>query len=460
MKNRQLKQNLYKIALFITIFFGAETVNAQAVILSDLPENNDTIFTGNPGLVASSTGFGSNTNIYHARSLKTENIDLPSARRIYLFMCGNPSAGLDWYIERNGIKISSGRSTTTPNCNPNFYQQNRNTFLNWSYVDIPNGILEGDTFSYRHNNGSDFRYNIPSKTIDRYFFYDNSIIGGFGSQIFNFIDNIFSPFPQNHGSYFVITDNTLAPDDPFSNPLSFDTRFTGATATGTASNTISFDINYILETAEYTANTRPDAININILADGFLNDSQVANTRRLILPLVDGAGSKNLPVDYSFPDGDYIAFVNFWNINNDFFAFVEAGATVSFTVQNGAIVSTSAETSDGQNLGGGQTYQDCSLTNIGGCFINALIYTFVPADNSLSRFSTLYERIENKPPFGYVVSINEALRGLNASGTPAVSFGAIPFQNALFDPFKSFLVIGLWVLYAIFFMSRLNKLDI
>lgn len=244
----------------------------------------------------------------------------------------------------------------------------------------------------------------------------------------------------------------------------FLTKFTDATATGLSSTTVSFDVDYFLNTSEFSANSRPDAITINVLADGFFNDTQVGDGRRLILPLSDGNFSQNVPVEYSqgggFPDGNYIGFVNFYNININGLTFSYTNVTVEFEISGGIVISSTViDILDGENLDDIE-YENCSITNLSGCFQNAMIYVFVPDSDSLDRFTTLYERIETKPPFGYVTSLRNSLDGVTTGTSSAFTFGTIPLQNEVFDPFKALLAIGLWVIYAFYFMGRLDKIDI
>jgi len=179
------------------------------------------------------------------------------------------------------------------------------------------------------------------------------------------------------------------------------------------------------------------------------------------LPLSDGPGFANIPATYNFPDGDYLAYFNFWNINAESITFANTGIVVSFEVSGGVVInSTIEELYTGEELSETITYVDCGLDNITGCLTNALIFTFVPDGDSFDKFLGLYEKIELKPPFGYVNAVKNALSGVGTGSTAAFDFGQIPFIDTIFDPFKVLMAIGLWVLYALFFMGRLNNLHI
>jgi len=244
------------------------------------------------------------------------------------------------------------------------------------------------------------------------------------------------------------------------NPIDFNTRFTDISITG-SSTSVDFDIDYFLDTSEYTSQNRPDVINISILANGFLGDQQVDTVQNFILPLQNGTSSKVLTSTYNHSDGDYIAYVNFFNLTSNNLTFTQTGIIANYSIVGGVVDSFSIDTvSDGLNITSQTQYQECSISNIYGCFVNALIFTFVPESNTFDRFVGLYETIENKPPFGYVTAIIDDLSGITSSTTPAFDLSNIPFIAAIFDPLKALLAIGLWVIYAFFFMGRLSKIDI
>lgn len=103
----------------------------------------------------------------------------------------------------------------------------------------------------------------------------------------------------------------------------------------------------------------------------------------------------------------------------------------------------------------------CSITSIGGCFQNALAFLFFPSPNILDQFGLLWRQIENKPPFGYVSQTITGLRSINASSTPAFSFGNIPLISTIFTPFRTGLAALLWIGFFIaWYRGRLRHLDI
>lgn len=256
--------------------------------------------------------------------------------------------------------------------------------------------------------------------------------------------------------------DVLQPDTSVVFDTNFQTRFTNGIISGASSTTVNAQIDYFLETSEFNALNRPDAININILEDNlFSGDQQIYSQKQIILPLTNGTSTKNINFDFTFEDGVYIAFVNFFNINTNNLTFPLTGITIKFEIDNGIVITSVIEQiTNGQGISQNiEVYQDCSFSNIYGCFVNALVFVFVPAPTSLDRFTTLWQQVETKPPFGYVTSVINELSTMSTT-TEAFSFGTIPFKEQFFDPFKILLATGLWAIYGFWFMGRLSKLDI
>ena len=102
----------------------------------------------------------------------------------------------------------------------------------------------------------------------------------------------------------------------------------------------------------------------------------------------------------------------------------------------------------------------CGITDISGCFQNALVYLFYPSTASLSQYSTLWTRVQHKPPFGYVLAVQTAVDGFTTSGTATFNFGTIPFVTAVFDPIRTGIAILMWLVFIVAFYHRLSTLDI
>ena len=102
----------------------------------------------------------------------------------------------------------------------------------------------------------------------------------------------------------------------------------------------------------------------------------------------------------------------------------------------------------------------CSITQIGGCFQNALAFLFYPSPNALDGYATIWQNIKNKPPFGYVTITIASLGGFGASSTPAFSFPVLPLMDTIFTPLRTGIGALLWLLFGVMFYKRLRHLDI
>jgi len=102
----------------------------------------------------------------------------------------------------------------------------------------------------------------------------------------------------------------------------------------------------------------------------------------------------------------------------------------------------------------------CGITDISGCFQNAIVYLFYPSTASLDQFGNLWTLVKNKPPFGYVVAVQTAVGTLSASSTATFNLGTVPFMSAIFDPFRTAVAVLMWLVFIVAFYHRLSTLDI
>lgn len=291
---------------------------------------------------------------------------------------------------------------------------------------------------------------FPAQGTTRQYRFSNSYLGSpYLTITLKYQDNDFETF------FFTEFTNT-----PTISPIDFNTRFTDASVSGTSTSLI-FTADYILQLDEFTANNRPDFIRVEVYDDGIFSNDYIDMASAFIIPLVNGTGSRQIAFDTALQDGDYLAYFSFWNVNANEPVFTRTQAVLSFEISSGNIVfQTIEELTNGQGTSTSVQYEDCGINNIFGCIKNAFIWAFIPQESIFDRWDSLWSRIENKPPFGYLTATKNALMGVNSTSTPAFSFGTIPFTDSIFDPIKLLLVIALWVIYAFFFIGRLDKLDL
>ena len=141
-------------------------------------------------------------------------------------------------------------------------------------------------------------------------------------------------------------------------------------------------------------------------------------------------------------------------------AVIASSNNVTFSLNNGLFPILGFQVGSTTSRNGLAT-TTCSITAIGGCFQNALAFLFFPSPDILNQFQFLWSIIQNKPPFGYVSQTIVGLRSINASSTPAFSFGDIPLQSTIFTPFRTGLGALLWIGFFIaWYRGRLRHLDI
>lgn len=138
-----------------------------------------------------------------------------------------------------------------------------------------------------------------------------------------------------------------------------------------------------------------------------------------------------------------------WDISGDGYYFISPfSSPVSFNV-----VSDPTTGSTG--------YTTCSITDLAGCFQNALVYLFYPSSASLNQFNGLYNEFVDKPPFGYIVAIQNALKGINDTSTSIFTLQSMPILNTyIFNPIYIALEWVLWVAFAFVLYHRLKNIQL
>lgn len=292
---------------------------------------------------------------------------------------------------------------------------------------------------------STYGYNTSGSTIQN---------GGPGYRLCNGPCDSFEPVPE-----FDITPLPTNFDIPGPYEDTFNTRFTDVSVAG-PNTAVEFDIDYFLDTTEYNSNTRPDIINITVLQHKLFSDPQVDGIQKLILPLADGDQNKVITSDHVYDDDNYTAFINFWNLNRNNFTFSETSIVVEFDINGGVVTDFEiVEITNGLELDLTPEYEECGVTNIGGCINNSLKYLFYPSATVLNDFGDVWQELSQLAPFGYITSGFSAMSSLGTTASSTWSFGNIPFQTAIFDPIRTSLAPILWGIYGIFFYKRIRSIE-
>jgi len=204
--------------------------------------------------------------------------------------------------------------------------------------------------------------------------------------------------------------------------LDYETRFTGVVVSGSSSSTIVVNPAFYLETNEYTVNNRPDAVLVTVTENNLIaGNSQLDSIKKLILPLVTGNGSTTINLEHNYADGSYTGFLNFWNVQNDTFAFSASTLVFNFIVSGGSITSYSTVTNNtGLDLGV-SNYQECGVLDITGCIINAGRYLVVPNEESIQNIIELRDDISTRWPFIYAFQMSELITDLYTGESTASS---------------------------------------
>lgn len=106
-------------------------------------------------------------------------------------------------------------------------------------------------------------------------------------------------------------------------------------------------------------------------------------------------------------------------------------------------------------------YTTCSITDLAGCFQNAIVFLFYPSQSSLNDFSSLYDAIKNKPPFGYISAVQTALQGINNTETSVFTLETMPVLNTyIFTPFRTALIWIMWLAFIFMFYHRLKNIHL
>lgn len=96
---------------------------------------------------------------------------------------------------------------------------------------------------------------------------------------------------------------------------------------------------------------------------------------------------------------------------------------------------------------------------LGNLIRDALIFLFIPSTDALERFSNLFVLIGSKPPIGFITAAVAAFDDLE-EGTPVEVLEGTATLSAYFDPIKTSISAFLFLLFGLYLINRLSRINI
>ena len=228
----------------------------------------------------------------------------------------------------------------------------------------------------------------------------------------------------------------------------FDINFEYYNSTSSATSTIAF-VSFLLS-------------NNGLSSNGVFNFA--VNTAGTGYTFLSGDHAFTFTVSNQVPFGNYELYTQMFNSD-----YQVLGATTSTNITFGATSTAitfqnvfGASSSNPFDIANVATSSVCSITDLTGCFKNALTWALYPNMSLIgSEISNLRGTIQNKPPFGYFKMLEDDMNNLSASGTSAFSI-TIPttIKNIIFDPFKTALEALLWFFGCVWLYNRLKHIQL
>ena len=91
---------------------------------------------------------------------------------------------------------------------------------------------------------------------------------------------------------------------------------------------------------------------------------------------------------------------------------------------------------------------------------DVLIWLFKPSSSSIEKFSGLKTIMETKAPFGYFVSIKNALSGFSTTTAPAFMLSSSSvITNNIFTPLKTGISWLLWIIFGFWLIRKISNFN-
>jgi len=264
-----------------------------------------------------------------------------------------------------------------------------------------------------------------------------------------------------------ITTPILVPNPGFNAVTN--TRFLDVDFNGTS--TVEIDVSYFLDEEEIDSTIsqyNPTLVRFNTaLRPGTDFSRQAESISNTVF------GTSTVSTSFTgLADGVYDLSIDFANGGTAFGSpqpFPFSYVYTSFTIAGGVLTATSSlEFYDYANINNETTYKPCSITEIGGCIINAFVFLFVPSTDSINSFFELNETLSTKFPFAYLYDFQSSITSLfnpspTASSTISYDFAGLGELSLISQaqleavPYASFIKVTLGYLMWIAFASLMYR---
>lgn len=217
----------------------------------------------------------------------------------------------------------------------------------------------------------------------------------------------------------------------------YDTRFTHIDF-ASSTNSVDFDVAYYVDPTEATttqADKNPTLVRVQYSKVPTQTTEANGYTLNVNAPAWGyGTSSVSLSLDASSTYDVRVSFANGGTVITGIAPFPLAYVYFTVTTDgSGGIATTSRVENYNAVTTQKQIYQECSLTNITGCIINAGVFLFVPSYESIGELTELKEDLYSRVPFIYVAETPDLWNSLwNQTGTSlsvsaSTSIGSISF---------------------------------
>jgi len=241
-------------------------------------------------------------------------------------------------------------------------------------------------------------------------------------------------------------------------------NFNPSNASTTASTSVAFSFDYQLSFSD--SFNQAGVEYFNVLSPGNIFSSTSST------PILDGVSTFSKNITLAQGQYNWRPFLYSTSLNRKIYYNT---SWINFSVVSNTLIADYLGVTDLNGDLSGLATTTCSITNVTGCFQNAIVFLFYPSQNAINSFVGLKDVFTTKIPFSYFYDIKTIVDNasftatsseimINVKGTD-FDLGEQPFLTTdVTDPFKNILdnliLVGAWISYLWYLVHRsLNFLN-